>query len=209
MSKPRGSSKSWRDRQASDPYVQRARAEGYRGRAVYKLDELLRTAGLTNFRNRLVLDLGAAPGSWSQLLARRPNNAPEIIATDILPMDAIAGVEFIQGDFTDDVVIEQIRDKMGGRRADLVMSDMAPNMSGNRSVDQPKAMYLAELAMELARETLIDRGTFICKVFHGEGFDDYVRLAHRLFGKVSVKKPTASRDTSREVYVLARNYRLV
>lgn len=204
MSGPRGSSAGWRQRQERDPYVQRARDEGYRSRAVYKLEEVLEKAKLPG-RPAVVIDLGAAPGAWSQYAARRWGEKTRVLALDILPMDEIAGVEFLQGDFTESEVLQRLMDMLDGQRADLVLSDMAPNISGNRSVDQPRAMYLAELAMELAGETLGPGGTFICKVFQGEGFDEFVRTARERFRRVRVVKPKASRPASREVYLLARN----
>jgi len=207
MSNPKGSSAGWRQRQERDPYVQRARDEGYRSRAVYKLEELLEKARLPG-RPGLVIDLGAAPGAWSQYVVRRWGEKTRVLALDILPMDEIRGVEFLQGDFTESEVLQRLTAELGGEQADLVLSDMAPNISGNRSVDQPRAMYLAELAMELACDTLSPGGTFLCKVFQGEGFDDFVRAARERFRQVRVIKPKASRPSSREVYLLARNYQL-
>lgn len=207
MSGPRGSSAGWRQRQERDPYVQRARDEGYRSRAVYKLAELLDKARLPG-RPALVIDLGAAPGAWSQYAARHWGDRTRVLALDILPMDEIPGVEFLQGDFTESEVLQRLTAMLGEDRADLVLSDMAPNISGNRSVDQPRAMYLAELALDLACETLNPGGTFICKVFQGEGFDEFVRSARARFRQVRVVKPKASRPASREVYLLARNYQL-
>jgi len=207
MSGPRGSSGGWRQRQERDPYVQRARDEGYRSRAVYKLEELLEKARLPG-RPGVVIDLGAAPGAWSQYAARRWGEKTRVLALDILPMDEIPGVDFLQGDFTESEVLQSLMTLLGGERADLMLSDMAPNISGNRSVDQPRAMYLAELALELACDTLGPGGTFICKVFQGEGFDDFVRSARERFRQVRVVKPGASRPSSREVYLLARNYQL-
>jgi 23S rRNA (uridine2552-2'-O)-methyltransferase len=207
MSGPRGSSAGWRQRQERDPYVQRARDEGYRSRAVYKLEELLDKARLPG-RPTLVIDLGAAPGAWSQYAARHWGDRTRVLALDILPMDEIPGVEFLQGDFTESEVLQRLTAMLGGDRADLVLSDMAPNISGNRSVDQPRAMYLAELALDLACETLNPGGTFICKVFQGEGFDAFVQSARARFRQVRVVKPKASRASSREVYLLARNYQL-
>jgi 23S rRNA (uridine2552-2'-O)-methyltransferase len=207
MSGPRGSSAGWRQRQERDPYVQRARDEGYRSRAVYKLEELLQKARLPG-RPSLVIDLGAAPGAWSQYAARHWGGRTRVLALDILPMDEIPGVEFLQGDFTESEVLQRLTAMLGEDRADLVLSDMAPNISGNRSVDQPRAMYLAELALDLACDTLNPGGTFICKVFQGEGFDELVRSARARFRQVRVVKPKASRSSSREVYLLARNYQL-
>ncbi len=209
MARPRGSGKSWRDRQESDPYVAKARAAGYRSRAVYKLEELLKGVTLPTKPRPLVIDLGAAPGAWSQYVARVTVGRAHVIAVDLLPMDPLPDVHFIQGDFTDDATLAEIVAAGDGRKAALVMSDMAPNMSGVRSVDQPRSMLLAELALDLCQEILDADGTFVCKVFQGEGFDDFVKLARQQFRRVSVKKPAASRDSSREVYLLARNYCLV
>ncbi len=210
MAKPRGSGgKSWRERQERDPFVAKARADGFRSRAVYKLEELLSQVSLSTIKDPLVIDLGAAPGAWCQYIARSTGGRAKIIAVDLLPVDDLAGVDFVQGDFTDDQTLAAVRELAGDRRAALVMSDMAPNMSGVRSVDQPRSMYLAELALELAIEVLDENATFVCKVFQGEGFDEFVRTARGHFRRVSVRKPAASRDSSREVYLLARNYRLV
>lgn len=208
MSKPRGSSGSWRDRQERDPYVRRSRDEGYRSRAVYKLEEMVDRERLLK-RGMLCIDLGAAPGGWSQYVSRRLDGDVEIIALDVLPMDALPGVTFIQGDFREQSVLDELTAVLDGRRADLVMSDMAPNISGVKAVDQPRAMHLAELALELAGMVIAPRGAFVCKLFQGEGFDAYVREIRRSFGSVKIRKPKASRASSNEVYVLARNYRLV
>ena len=200
------SSTRWLREHFTDEYVKRAQAEGYRSRAVYKLleihekDHLLRP-GLT------VVDLGAAPGGWSQLAARLVGEQGRVVASDILPMDALADVVFVQGDFTEDEVLQRVLDALGERRADLVMSDMAPNMSGIRDVDQPRAMLLAELALDFARKVLKPGGKFVCKVFHGEGFDAFVKELRAAFGAVLTRKPDASRGRSREVYVIAKEFR--
>ncbi|MCA8837500.1 MAG: 23S rRNA methyltransferase [Proteobacteria bacterium] len=209
MNRPKGTNKSWHDRHVSDPYVQKANHEGYRSRAVYKLEELLRLAEIRSYRGMFAVDLGAAPGGWSQYLARQSDEQARVVAIDLLEMEPLPGVEFIQGDFTEEDGLSRLRNALGDQNADLVMSDMAPNISGNRSVDQPRAMYLAELALDLAAEVLTDGGTFVCKLFQGEGFDAYIRRCRKLFSSVRIKKPAASRDSSREVYVLARNYLLV
>lgn len=205
MSKPRGASGGWRARQERDPYVQKARREGYRSRAVYKLEELLQGVRWQPGPGCCAIDLGAAPGAWSQYVARRGGETARIVAVDLLPMEPLAGVTLVEGDFTEDDVLEQIRQTVDAGAADLVMSDMAPNLSGMKAVDQPRAMYLAELAMEAATEFLKPKGWFICKVFHGEGFDAYVADARTRFSSVRVKKPRASRDSSREAYLVARN----
>ena len=208
MSGPRRSSGSWRDRQENDPWVRKARAEGYRSRAVYKLEELLQNQRILR-RGMRVADLGAAPGGWSQYVARSLDDQAQIVAVDLLPMDALAGVQFIQGDFREDSVLEAMRAAVGNQPLDLVMSDMAPNMSGMKAVDQPRAMYLAELALDYATESLGRNGAFVCKLFQGEGFDEYVRELRRRFGNVRIRKPGASRPSSTEVYLLARTPRLV
>ena len=208
MSKPRRSGGSWRERQEKDPYVVRARAEGWRSRAVYKLEQIDRKEKL--FRPGMVcVDLGAAPGGWSQYAVEKLGNKASVIALDILPMDALPFVEFIQGDFREDEALEKLEAALCGGRADLVMSDMAPNISGNRSVDQPRSMYLAELALDLCDSVLKSGGDFVCKLFQGEGTDAFIAEVRRRFGRVRVMKPDASRAGSREVYLVARNYQLV
>ena len=207
MSKPRRSSGSWRERQEKDPYVQRARREGWRSRAVFKLEEI-------DARERLLkpgmvcVDLGSAPGGWSQYVTATLRGRARIVAVDLLAMDALPDVEFIQGDFQDDAVFEQLLESAGSGGVDLVMSDMAPNISGTRAVDQPRSMYLVELALDMARRVLKPGGSFVCKVFQGEGFDDFVREARNSFARVRVMKPKASRAGSREVYLVARNFSL-
>lgn len=201
------SSRRWLKRQAEDPYVKQARIEGYRSRAVYKLQEIdqrnrLFRAGMT------VVDLGAAPGGWSQFAAPLVGKSGRIVASDILDMDPLEGVTFVKGDFREDDVLQQIVEQLPQGHADLVISDMAPNISGLDVVDQPRAMYLAELALQLARDTLRSGGGFLVKLFQGEGFDDYVREVRKMFGSVAVRKPKASRPSSREVYLVARNYEL-
>ena len=188
MSKPRGTSRSWKERQERDPYVQQARREGWRSRAVYKLEQIDKKERL--LRSGMVcIDLGAAPGSWSQYVSRKLDGNVTIVAVDLLPMDGLPSVQFIQGDFTEEETLERIRAAMGNTRADLVMSDMAPNISGNRVVDQPRSMYLAELALDLCKELLRPGGDFVCKLFQGEGFDDFVVTARGLFQRVKVISP--------------------
>lgn len=205
MPKKRSSSRAWLKEHREDIYVQRAQKDGYRSRACYKLIEL-------NDRDRLirpgmtVLDLGSAPGGWSQVAAEQVGHNGRVVASDILPMDSIAGVEFIEGDFTEERVFEQILATIGQDRVDLVLSDMAPNMSGMTAVDQPRAMYLVELALDLARRVLPEGGTFVAKVFHGEGFDDLMRDARASFRQVLTRKPDASRPRSREVYLVASDF---
>ena len=207
MSKPRRSAGSWRQRQEKDPYVQRARKEGWRSRAVFKLQEIVEKERLLK-PGMICIDLGAAPGGWSQYVARYLDGRGRIIALDVLPMDALPGVEFIQGDFTEDVALQQLLETLGDRKADLVMSDMAPNISGNKAVDQPRSIYLAELALDLAKETLAVGGNFVCKLFQGEGTDELIATARASFDKVKVVKPGASRPGSSEIYLVARNYHL-
>ena len=207
MSKPRGSSAGWRRRQERDPFVRRARAEGWRSRAVFKLEELLARDRLLR-PGMVCIDLGAAPGAWSQYVAARLGGEGRVLALDLLPMDALAGVEFLQGDFTEDATLEALLGRLGESRADLVMSDMAPNITGTKAVDQPRSMHLAELALDLARRVLRPGGHFVCKLFQGAGFDEFVRDARRSFRHVRVIKPEASRRASSEVYLVARNYQL-
>jgi 23S rRNA (uridine2552-2'-O)-methyltransferase len=197
------SSRRWLREHFSDPYVKQAQQEGYRSRAIYKLQELqerdrLFKPGMT------VIDLGAAPGGWSQLVVNLVGRKGRVIALDILPMDAIPGVEIIEGDFTEETVLSQLMQSLGESRADWVISDMAPNMSGIDSVDQPRSMELAELAVELAKRVLNDQGGLLVKVFQGAGFDTFLTELRRDFNKVVIRKPKASRDRSNEVYLLAR-----
>jgi len=201
------SSKRWLRRQDKDEFVRRARAEGWRSRAVYKLLEIQERERLLRPGGR-VLDLGAAPGAWSQLAAKIVGQTGAVVAVDLLPIDEIPGVEFIQGDFTDEETYEKVLGSLGDRRLDLVMSDLAPNISGNRSVDQPRAMYLAELAADIAGRTLKPGGALVVKLFHGEGFDDFVRTQRKSYGKVKVRKPGASRPQSRETYLVATDLRI-
>ncbi len=207
MGKPRKSSGSWRDRQERDPYVLKARRDGWRSRAVYKLEQIDQKERLLR-PDMVCVDVGSAPGSWSQYVTRKLKGRARIIAVDILPMDSLPDVEFIQGDFQDEAVLEQILAATGDRAVDLVMSDIAPNITGTRVVDQPRSMYLVELALDLAGRVLKPGGSFICKVFQGEGIDEFVIDARNSFERVKVMKPKASRAGSREVYLVARNYQL-
>lgn len=197
----------WHQRHTSDHYVRQAQAQGWRSRAVYKLMEIdardhLLKAGLT------VLELGAAPGSWSQYVAQRVGLSGRIIALDALAMAPLDKVEFVQGDFCDDDMPHRLRALLATKRADLVLSDMAPNITGITAIDQPRAMELAELALQLAQEVLKPGGDFLVKLFQGEGFDRYVTAVQGLFVKAAVRKPTASRPHSREVYLMAKNYQV-
>ncbi|MDV3238047.1 MAG: 23S rRNA (uridine(2552)-2'-O)-methyltransferase RlmE [Gammaproteobacteria bacterium] len=201
------SSSRWLREHFDDEYVQRAQREGWRSRAVYKLEELdqkyrLLKPGMT------VVDLGAAPGGWSQYAARVLGAKGRVIALDILPMDPLPGVVFIEGDFRDEAVLTRLEAVLGDHTIDLVMSDMAPNISGMGAVDQPRAMYLVELAVDFARQHLRAGGTFVAKVFQGEGFDALVQDLRRDFGRVAVRKPKASRPRSREVYLVATGRKL-
>ncbi len=198
------SSKRWLKEHFDDYYVQKAQREGWRSRAVYKLQEIDQKDTL--FRPGMtVVDLGAAPGGWSQWATHRIGDKGHVYALDILPVEPFAGVTFIQGDFREDAVYQQLLDALGGRDVDLIMSDMAPNMSGNAAVDIPRAMYLAELAMDFADQALKPGGDLLMKVFQGEGFDALHRALRERYGKVVTRKPKASRPRSREVYLLARS----
>ncbi|MDX1633448.1 MAG: 23S rRNA (uridine(2552)-2'-O)-methyltransferase RlmE [Marinobacter sp.] len=200
------SSNRWLEEHVNDPFVKQAQVDGYRSRASYKLleindkDRLIPPAGL-------VVDLGSAPGGWSQVAAKLVGHKGRVVASDILAMDTIAGVEFIQGDFTEQAVFDQIMATLDGARADVVISDMAPNMSGVNVADQAASMYLVELALDLACQILKPRGSFVTKVFHGEGYDDFVKTVRECFDKVVVRKPDSSRARSREVYLVARGFR--
>ena len=207
MSGPRRSGRGWRDRQERDPYVQRARRDGWRSRAVYKLEQIDQKERLLK-PDMLVVDLGAAPGSWSQYVTEKLKGRVRIIAIDLLPMDSLPSVEFIQGDFTDDSILEEITSSLGDDRAGLVLSDLAPNISGLKAVDQPRSIYLVELALELCGRVLKRRGDFVCKLFQGEGSEQLITAVRSQFERVKVMKPAASRAGSREVYLVARNYRL-
>ena len=203
------SSQRWLKEHFSDPYVKKAQAEGMRSRAVYKLEELVARDRLLK-PGMVVVDLGAAPGSWSQwvrqeLGAMDPAHPGRVIALDILEMPPLAGVEFLHGDFREDAVLSSLEASLGGQPVDLVLSDMAPNKSGMDAVDQPRMMHLAELAMDFADHHLRPGGAFLIKLFHGTGFDDYVRELRRRYGKVSIRKPAASRKRSPEVYALAQS----
>lgn len=205
MAKSRSSGR-WLREHEKDIYVQRSRKEGYRSRASYKLLELDEKYGLIK-PGQVVVDLGAAPGGWSQVVAERLRGNGMVIASDILPMDSIADVRFIQGDFTEEAVFDRIVEVIGDSRVDLVISDMAPNMSGMKDIDQPRAMHLVELAVDFATRVLKPGGVLVTKVFQGEGFDPLLRELRGCFDRVSAKKPDASRGRSREVYWLARGFR--
>ncbi|MBI5918301.1 MAG: 23S rRNA (uridine(2552)-2'-O)-methyltransferase RlmE [Nitrosomonadales bacterium] len=194
-------SKQWMTEHVNDPYVQLAQKEGYRSRAAYKLleidekDHLLRP-GMT------VVDLGATPGGWSQIAARKVGDSGKVIALDLLPLHPIHGVEFIQGDFREDDVLAQLEERLAGRKIGLVISDMAPNISGVGISDQARAMYLCELALEFSAQHLQPNGSFLVKVFQGEGFEAFLKQMRGHFAKVATRKPKASRDRSSELYLL-------
>ncbi len=211
MSKKRSaSSKRWLHEHRSDTYVKQARHEGYRSRAVYKLEELdqrdhLLKPGIS------IVDLGAAPGGWCQYIERKLGDRVRIVATDILPMDPVAGANFtfIQGDFREPAALQQIEAAVGAAKVDLVLSDMAPNISGVDAADQAGSVHLAELALDFARARLKPGGVFVVKLFQGEGFDEYLKGLRQAFIKVTRRKPKASRPRSREIYLVARGLRLV
>ena len=202
------SSQRWLKEHHSDPFVKKARAEGLRSRAAYKLEELVERDRLLK-PGMVVVDLGAAPGGWSQWVRQELGdhdraNPGRVIALDIREMPPLAGVEFLHGDFREDAVLSQLEATLDGKPVDLVLSDMAPNKSGVDAVDMPRALYLAELAMDFADRHLRVDGTFLIKLFQGVGFDDYVRELRRRYAKVSIRKPAASRKRSPEVYALAQ-----
>lgn len=200
------SSGSWLREHFDDSYVQRAWAEGRRSRASFKLEEVQMRDRLIN-KGDVVVDLGAAPGGWTELAARWVGMSGRVFALDLLPMDPVAHTQIIIGDFTEEIVLEKLMQSLGDRRVDVVLSDMAPNMSGNRSIDQPRAMYLCELALDFARQTLNPGGSFFVKTFQGEGFDTFFRGLRADFSDLKTRKPNASRSRSRETYLLATGFR--
>jgi 23S rRNA (uridine2552-2'-O)-methyltransferase len=200
------SSQNWLKRHFDDPYVKEAQKAGYRSRAVFKLLEIQEKDHILK-PGMVVVDLGAAPGGWSQITVPIVGKSGQVIALDILPIDPMEGVTFIQGDFTEQSVYDQLVASLNGRKVDLVMSDMAPNISGMKAVDQPRTMYLAELSVDFARTVLKPGGDFLTKVFQGEGFDQFLKALRGSFDKVLIRKPKASRPKSREVYMLARGFK--
>ena len=200
------SSQRWLREHFADRFVKKAQAEGLRSRAAYKLEEILARDRLLK-PGMVVVDLGAAPGGWSQLVRRELGDRGRVIALDILDMPSLAGVEFILGDFREADVLAQLESVLAGQVVDLVLSDMAPNMSGVDAVDQPRSMYLAELARDFAQQHLRPGGSFLIKLFQGTGFDDYIRDLRTRFGQVRVRKPEDSRSRSSEVYALATDKR--
>jgi len=189
-----------------DEYVKLAQAQGYRSRAVFKLNEIQEKDHIIK-PGMNIIDLGAAPGGWSQLARRLIGKKNKLIALDILPMDPIEGVDFIQGDFREQAVLDELFAVLDGAPVDLVMSDMAPNMSGNKSADQARSIYLGELALDTARAVLTKGGTFLVKLFHGEGFEVFHQEVQQSFAKVVIRKPKASRPRSNEVYILAKGFK--
>jgi 23S rRNA (uridine2552-2'-O)-methyltransferase len=205
MPKRTKSSRRWLQEHERDVYVKRAREEGYRSRAVFKLEEIQRTDRIIR-PGMTIVDLGAAPGGWSQFAAKLMNGKGRIVALDVLPMGEIPGVEFIQGDFTSEEVLRQLEATLQGLPVHLILSDMAPNMSGIADVDHDRSMYLAELAMEFAKAHLAPGGDFLVKVFQGRGFQPFMTELRKHFGAVKVRKPPASRQRSSELYLLARDF---
>ena len=208
MKKKSKSSQRWLKEHFSDPYVKLAQQKGYRSRAVFKLQEIQQRDHILK-PGMTVLDLGAAPGGWSQIAREIIGPKGRIIALDILPMDPLTGVEFIQGDFTADEVFEQLLSYIDKVPVDLVISDMAPNMSGMSEVDQPRGIYLAELALDLAKKVLKPHGYFLVKTFQGRGFEALLKELRANFDKVLIRKPKASRSRSSEVYLLAKGFKAI
>jgi 23S rRNA (uridine2552-2'-O)-methyltransferase len=202
------SSARWLKEHFSDPFVQRAQSEGWRSRAAFKLEEMDQRAKLLK-PGAVCLDLGAAPGAWSQYAARRVGDAGRVVATDMLPMQELPGVEFVQGDFREPEVFDRVLGLLPGRQVDVLLSDMAPNLSGVDVIDQPRAMYLAELALDMAGQVLKPGGHALIKVFQGSGFVELLHGARGRFDRVKLLKPQASRSRSPEMYLLAMQFRLV
>lgn len=200
------SSADWLSRHLSDPFVKQAQKDGYRARSAYKLIEL-------NEKDRLirpgmrVMDLGSAPGGWSQVAGKLVGERGRVLATDILPMDALVNVDFIQGDFTEDLILQQVLDWLGGAKFDLIISDIAPNTSGIDLADAAKSVYLLELALDTVRKTLKSQANFAAKMFQGAGSDQYLKELRTHFDKVTIRKPAASRKESREVYLVAKGFK--
>jgi 23S rRNA (uridine2552-2'-O)-methyltransferase len=200
------SSHRWLQEHVSDPYVKQAQKDGYRSRSSYKLIELNEKDRLIR-PGMLIMDLGSAPGGWSQVAGKLVGEKGRVLATDILPMDAIKNVDFIQGDFSDEAIVNQILEALNGAKPDLIISDIAPNITGIESADQGTSIYLVELALDMVRRVLKPKGNFVVKVFQGTGSDAYLKDVRTSFEKVSVRKPKASRPRSREVYVVARGFK--
>ncbi|MCU4676753.1 23S rRNA (uridine(2552)-2'-O)-methyltransferase RlmE [Catenovulum sp. 2E275] len=204
--KKSASSQRWLKEHFDDPYVLKAQKMGLRSRAVFKIEEIdqkdkLLRPGMT------VVDLGAAPGGWSQYAVEKVGSDGDVVACDILEMDPIAGVDFLQGDFREEAVLNALLDRIGGKTVDVLLSDMAPNMSGNDTVDQTRSMYLVELAFDMCHQVLKKNGKFVVKIFQGAGFDQYLNEVRNAFSQVKIRKPDSSRDRSREVYIVASGYK--
>ena len=197
--------RQWRSRQNQDPYYKQAIREGWRSRAVYKLEQIDKKTKIL-FPDMICLDLGAAPGSWSQYIESKLKQRVEIIAIDILPMDSLSSVTFLQGDFTEEDTYKELLDIAKNKDIDLVMSDMAPNISGIKVSDQAKSIYLAELAFEVSKDLLKNNGNFVCKLFQGEGIEKFVNDVRKVFKKVKLFKPKASRQDSAEIYLIAKSF---
>jgi 23S rRNA (uridine2552-2'-O)-methyltransferase len=208
MARRSKSSERWLREHFSDPFVKRAQAEGWRSRAVFKLEQIDQRERLLK-PGMVVLDLGAAPGAWSQYVRRRVGPSGRVVATDLLPMEPLEGVEFLQGDIREDRVFQQLKDTLGAAGAGLLLSDMAPNLSGMDAIDAPRGMYLAELALDMAREVLKPGGDALIKILQGAGFEELVALARGRFARVRCLKPQASRSRSSETYLLASGMRMV
>ncbi len=200
------SSSRWLQEHINDPYVKQAQKDGYRSRSSYKLIQLDEKDRLIR-PGMLILDLGSAPGGWSQVAGRLVGGKGRVVATDILPMDAVNNVEFVQGDFMEDAVVDQILERLQAKKPDLVICDLAPNIGGIDSADQAASMYLVELALDLVRKVLKPKGDFVVKVFQGEGSDAYLKDLRTSFEKVIVRKPAASRARSREVYLVGKGFK--
>jgi 23S rRNA (uridine2552-2'-O)-methyltransferase len=200
------SSRRWLEEHVNDPYVKQAQKDGYRSRASYKLIELNEKDKLIR-PGMLIMDLGSAPGGWSQVAGRLVGDRGRVLATDILPMDSLENVDFVQGDFTEQSVFDQILAALGDSQPDLIISDMAPNISGIDAADQASSIYLVELALDMVRQVLKPKGNFVTKLFQGEGSDAYLKQVRASFDKVAVRKPGASRPRSREVYLVAKGFK--
>jgi len=197
------SSEAWLKRHVNDPYVHRARAHGYRSRAAYKLIEIAKRDGLARPGDAAV-DLGAAPGGWAQALAERVGRSGRVVAVDLLEIAPIPGVTIVRGDFREEAVVRRLEDALTGRKLDLVVSDMAPNLSGVRATDQARSIHLCELALEFAKDHLKPRGAFLVKVFQGAGYPEFLAAMRGVFAAVSSRKPAASRGDSKEMYLLGK-----
>lgn len=201
------SSKRWLTEHFNDHYVQKAQKQGKRSRAFFKLEEIQQKDKLIS-KGNTVVDLGAAPGGWSQLASELVGDDGQVIACDILPMDSIVGVDFLQGDFRDEAVLNALLNRIGGNTVDIVLSDMAPNLAGNSAVDQSRSMYLCELALDMCHQVLKPGGSFVIKVFQGEGFVEFMNSLKQSFTTIKTRKPASSRSRSREVYLVACGYKV-